>query len=97
MKLQIDTTLKTIKVEGEVKFEELIKVLDSMFPKSEWKSFTLTTNTIIQTFSYPIYVEKYRPSTPWWESPWICLVNNNEKGVDNAQYSLKNGVYNIEC
>lgn len=53
MKVQIDTKLKTIKVEESVNLGELAEFLGKIFPKGEWKEFKLETNTIIN-WSYPV-------------------------------------------
>ena len=55
MKLQIDTTEKVIKVEEQVNFGELVKVLNKLLPKGEWKTYKLETNTVINGNTYPIY------------------------------------------
>ena len=41
MKIQLDTTLKTIKLESDVKISDLIKILKKLLPDGEWKTFTL--------------------------------------------------------
>lgn len=41
MKLQIDTTNKTIRIEEAVKFDELFNTLESLFPNSAWREYTL--------------------------------------------------------
>ncbi|HUX57093.1 MAG TPA: hypothetical protein VMV77_08970 [Bacteroidales bacterium] len=64
MRLQIDTKAKIIRVDENVKFDELIKVLDKLLPK-EWKSYTLETNAIIQWYK-PI---PYYPARPYYDPP----------------------------
>jgi hypothetical protein len=92
MKIQLDTTNKSIKVESDVKFSELIKVLEKILPKGEWKEFMLETNVTISHWHSPIYIERYRePIYPW--GPTVTLLSNNTK----ADYSLKSGTYNLEC
>ena len=67
MKLQIDTTVKTIKIEENIKFSKLIETLKKLFPNNEWKDFTLETNTTINHWSNPIVIREYpRP----YEYPW---------------------------
>jgi len=60
MKLQIDTENKTIKVEQNVLFSDLLKVLNKLLPK-EWKNYTLETNSTWYWYN-PI---PYYPSRPW--------------------------------
>ena len=60
MILQINTTEKVIKVEETVNFGELVKVLNKLLPKGEWKTYKLETNTVINwnpnpVWTYPIY------------------------------------------
>ena len=60
MKLQIDTTAKTIKVEGSVKFDDLIKVLNKLLPK-EWRSYSLESEHSFIYWADPIPYYPYRP------------------------------------
>jgi len=99
MKIQLDTTAKTIKVEGIVKFSELIETLEKLLPEKEWKKFSLESNTTINNWSYPIY---FQPSIPSY--PWITYYNNTaDTGASNLTTSGSNslqlnaGVYNIEA
>ncbi len=57
MKLQINDTAKTIKIEGEVNLGEFIEKISKLIP--EWKEYTLLTNTIINNWSTPIMVQGY--------------------------------------
>jgi hypothetical protein len=86
MKLQIDTTNKIIKIEGSVKFDELIKVLAKMFQKNEWHDFTLESNTTINNWSYPIYIQK-TPSLPLY--PWYV--------TNGTVTNLCSGTFNVEA
>jgi len=60
MKLQIDTKAKTIKVDENVKFSELIKVLKKILPR-EWQDYSLAGNEIIYWYN-PI---TWYPHQPW--------------------------------
>ena len=80
MKLQIDTSKKTIKIEDSVKIDTLIKTLKQMFPNNEWKSFTLETSTTINNWGSPYVIEKIRevPSFPVWRNyPWYNSVSGS--------------------
>lgn len=55
MKIQLDTTAKTIKVEESVNLDELVKTLSKLLPNNEWKKFKLETNTVIHNWNSPIY------------------------------------------
>jgi hypothetical protein len=103
MKIQLDTTNKTIKVEDNVKFSELIKVLEKILPKGEWKEFILETNVTITYWHEPIYIwtspradNTNRDPYPY---PWYVrdtsatYLANNTNQVD---YKLQAGTFNIE-
>ena len=46
MKLQIDTTAKTIKVEGAVNLKELMDAVKKFFPDEQWKDYSLEGSTV---------------------------------------------------
>ena len=79
MKLQLDTTNKTIKVEESVKLVKFMDTVKKLLPNNEWKDFTLETNTTINYGSYPVYVEKW--TQPWYGRPWYYC--NNSLGSNN--------------
>ncbi len=54
MKLQLDTTNKVIKLESSIELGELVKQLEKLLPKGEWKTFTLETNTVINNWNTPM-------------------------------------------
>jgi hypothetical protein len=94
MKIQLDTTNKSIKVESDVKFSELIKALEKILPKGEWKEFTLETNAVISHWHEPIIIKKYLPYEPF-PQPWITWSTSGDTRP-TADYSLKSGIFNIE-
>lgn len=60
MRLQIDTKLKTIKIEESINFAELIETLNKLLPKGELEKYTLETNTVINwAYGYPYYFQHY--------------------------------------
>jgi len=78
MKLQIDTTEKVIRVLENVNLGDLTKTLNTLFPKGEWKKFSLETNVNID-YSNPIIVRvpEFIPyKQPWWvpysEPVYVC-------------------------
>ena len=94
MKLQIDTLNKSIKLEQDVTFSELIETMEKLFPKGEWKSYTLETNTVIMNWRDPIIINPHpvypvypTPSWPWWQNPITC---DTGTGVEITS------VYNVE-
>lgn len=85
MKLQIDTKEKTIKVDTNVKFNELIKVLDKLLPK-EWKEYTLESNSTIVWGTYPVH--------PWTlREPWVITCGTSYIHSDSANIG---SIYNVE-
>lgn len=87
MKLQIDTKAKTIKVDENVKFDALIKVLNKLLPK-EWKDYTLESGIIKWYWYNPI------PYT--YTSPWrIGDVTYGTCG-ESVDGTVTTSVYNIE-
>lgn len=64
MILQIDTKAKTIKVEETVNFGELVKTLNKLLPKGEWKTYKLETNTVINWNEYPVWTYPIFPFYP---------------------------------
>lgn len=91
MRIQFDTTSKSIKVEANVKISELLNVLKKLFPNDEWKGFTLETNVYINNWSSPIIIER-RPAPITY--PWYC---SSEGQVAASYKQLNNGVFNVEC
>lgn len=110
MKIQLDTSAKTIKIENDVKLFELFTNLKKLLPDDEWKGFTLLTNTQITYWNDPIYVQpiyKHYYQQPWYYCNSLKSSNNlglnksitttaEYKANNNADYSLKAGTYNIE-
>lgn len=73
MKIQLDTTSKTIKIEENVLLSKLITTLNGLLPNKEWKKYTLETNTTITHWTapyiikeIPVYPRPYYPSYPWY-------------------------------
>ena len=88
MKLQIDTKAKTIKVDENVKFDALIKVLNKLLPK-EWKDYTLETSGIIQWYWY-------NPIPYTYTSPWTIGNPIYTTCGDSVGETVTTSVYNIE-
>jgi hypothetical protein len=84
MRIQIDTKLRTIKVDENVKFKELIKVLKNLLPK-EWEEYILEASSIIY-WTNPI---PYYPYTPW-------RIGNVTYGTSGESVPLTTTVYNVE-
>jgi len=108
MKIQLDTTDKTIKVEDNVLFKELIDVLDKILPYKKWMQFTLITNVVINHWSEPVYIPRYVPVDPFPRYPWYMnsktpLGSTSEgKPMDNnfmlkSDYKLEAGTFNIDA
>jgi len=94
MKLQIDTTNKTIKIEEPVNLKELTDLLEKLLPKGEWKEFKLEPQIIVN-WNNPIIIEKELQCPSPYQQPWItCDVAGT--GKNEINYTLNPGVYNIE-
>ena len=88
MKIQIDTTAKTIKLESCEKLSALFDFLSKFFPEGEWEDYELQTNTKIVNWGNPIVVH---PS-PYWVNPYryytgdvICTTGTTTSMVINSQ------------
>lgn len=66
MKIQIDTTAKTIKLESCEKLSALFDFLTKFFPDGDWEDYELQTNTTIVNCGNQIIVN---PS-PIWVNPY---------------------------
>lgn len=107
MKLQLDTTNKTIKLESNVNINDLLKTLKKLFPNSEWQDFTLETHTTINNWNSPVIIREYPERVyPWYQTTWssgnVTLSKSDITAGDNtiksdAVMSLKTGIYNIEA
>jgi len=107
MKLQLDTTMKIIRVEGTVSLLELSETLERLLPNGVWKTFSLECGSAI-IWAQPVSVNPWWPYYPWWTSPTVLqppyivtsstgitydLVNDNG---DCNSYTLTQGTFNIE-
>lgn len=102
MKLQLDTENKTIKLDEKIKFVDLIKTLNSLFPDESWREYTLET-TSITYWSSPItiqpYIQPYNPNYPWYDHNPQILCSTPNSTINGANYSTttaESQVYNIE-
>lgn len=98
MKIQLDTTEKTIKVEEAVNLGELMEVIEKVLP--DWKDYKISP-TVINHFASPIIIRerRYDPYYPWWQSQLSTgvLLNNQKYTLQNSP-TAKNisGVYNLQ-
>jgi hypothetical protein len=105
MKLQLDTTTKTIRLDEQVNLDELFRILKKLLPNDEWKGFKLEVNTQI-VWSNPIIINPYIPINPYpWYNPIYVTTNGtiydntNPLPVDVQYYNgyqLSEGVFNID-
>jgi len=108
MKLQLDTTLKTIKVEGTVNLLELTETLERLLPNGVWKTFSLECGvSIVWVNPQPIYPSW--PYYPWWHTPTYSYISGvgpvattasvytltNDEGAQ-VTYNLEPGIYTVE-
>lgn len=99
MKIQLDTTNKTIKVEGKVNLGELLDTLDKLLPNGLFKEFDIDCNTVIYYWDtykvIPYYPYGTTPYTPW--ITWTTSTSPTTINCTNSNYKLNDGVYNITC
>lgn len=98
MKIQLNITNdeKSIKIEENIKLNDLIIVLDKLFPKKEWLNFILETNIDISNWQRPIYF-KTIPQNPQY--PWVTCQENAEDTYGDyggITCELNKGTFNIE-
>ena len=95
MKLQLDTSAKTIKVDENVNLGDLVKHLDKLLPKDSpfghWKEYEIQTNVTINNWSNPIIIDRWQPSYPWYSSPFIITSGY----VSTGNQLLQEGVSDI--
>lgn len=100
LKLQLDTTRKTIKIDENVKLTKLMSLLKKLLPNGEWMDFTLETNTTITQWYQPYYFTWRQPIYPWFSTPTYTnatIGSNTITGQLNSSVNTLNpGVYNIE-
>jgi len=104
MKIQLDTVAKTIKLDESVNVGEFMETLRRLLPDNLWREFSLETHTIINNWTNPYVVPifpYYSPgvrgtqpfNTPFSDPyPWYTQTSP----TDEIQYSLNQGVFNIE-
>lgn len=100
MKLQLDTTNKTIKVEENVKISDLLKLLKKLLP-GEYENFTLETHTTISYWSNPVIIREpyYEPyKYPWYVQTGLDGTDNKMLAMNTTEnLSLKGGIFNVEA
>ena len=86
MKIQIDTTTKTIQIEESIKLEDFFKLLEELLPNNKWKEYTIIPYKIeINNPINPVYpinpimpvypinpVNPSFPSYPWSNPVITC-------------------------
>jgi hypothetical protein len=103
MKLQLDTTAKTIKIENDVLLGEFFEKIMVILPNDSWREFKLLTETKIKWGS-PIIIKDY-PTYPWWPQtpyepypyhPWITYGETTKVTEEKPYYTFNAGIYNID-
>lgn len=85
MKIQIDLTAKTIKLESNVNFGEFVTKMQEMF--SDWKEYNISTNTTIQWKEYPVWIYREYNRNPWW-----CSTNGSTAIGTTLTTTESNGI-----
>jgi len=87
MKLQLDTTNKTIVIEEEVNIGEFVNTLKKILPNDLWKEFKLGVNKIYN-WTNPIIIKEY-PAYPTYPTyPWYTS-GNSAKILNDGQYTIE--------
>jgi len=96
MKLQIDTSRKTISLEEQVNLGDLFETLETLLPNGLWKQYSLIPNSTL-TWSNPIYIypNTYEvPNTnPVWEWPTVTC---GSSGASIPSSTTTSHIYNVE-
>jgi hypothetical protein len=97
MKLILDTTEKTIKIEESVNLKDLFEMLERLLPNGDWKEFKLETNTsIVWNNPSPIIINPYVPSPfdvpyqptyPWYGKYDVQCLDGTTLVNDNSANS----------
>jgi len=103
MKLQLDTTNKTIKMENNVNLKELFDILEKMLPNNLWQEFTLEANVTINWTTSPYIIERgaypahpYYPADPYPWTIWCGDYSSDTHTNASPQYTSTSSTYNIE-
>ncbi len=72
MKLQLDTTAKTIKISEKVNLSEFMEMIKQILPGETWKEYSIEVTTIFE-WSNPWIIQPYTtPVNPYPWSPIYC-------------------------
>lgn len=85
MKIQLDTELKTIKLEDATAMGTLVDFLEKILPNGEWKTYKLETYTVISNWTYPIVYRDHDWWYPNWDKPTRLMCGG-------STVTLRNGV-----
>lgn len=102
MKIQLDTTEKTITIEESVNLHDFYEQINTLLPNGIWREFTLKVS-VIKEWKNPINIpnisnpqpsnpQPYHPQSPF-DNPYIPPIWYTTCGTDN--FSLNDGIYNI--
>ena len=92
MKLQVDTTAKTIKLEESIKLDTLFNTLNEMLPNNGQREFELLTNVTVEWKNVPILIQ---PSYPY-RYPWYQPYYRDTGDYTTPEYKLTRGIFDIE-
>ena len=77
MKLEIDTTAKTIKVIGSVNVKELHEMMKKLFPDKQWEEYSLEQQQVSTWTYYPYtpYITYNPPYTITSGATYYAIAN----------------------
>jgi len=90
MRIQLDYDTKVLKLESNINLGDFVKKIKTILP--DWKKWKLETNTVIQNWANPIYIETY--SYPWWNQPFLGAPSNEFIGTPD--FTLTTGYSQVE-
>lgn len=95
MKIQIDTTNKTIKLDSTCKIVELIAFLEKILPE-EYKTYKLETNTTIIGWNNPYVYNPCKPYSVWCGEQKVGLQLTSIQDNMYNQIKANNSILNYE-
>ena len=90
MRIQIDTTNKTVRIEEQVKLPELFSLLKKMLPNDEWKAYSLE-QAAITYWANPI---TWPYAQPFYNDPNVFKINCTSDTQTHVQSMAENNLLN---
>jgi len=89
MKIEIDTTKKTITIKEPTNLREFYSSLLTVIPLNKWDEYTLITDDEkkLESSPEPIYIPYIprEPLTPYPQTPWYYTTTDGTSKSDNSK------------